>query len=269
MEGKILELSELKEENGALKERLKLLNYCLNTLLFDGITILDKEGKIIYVNETKAERIGYTEEELIGIKPVEIIAERDLPRYVEEFDEALYKREIPRFFEYTVKHKDGREIPMEIRFTVLYDREGRPIGAIGVSRDITYQRKIEQRLLESEEKYRLIFESTGTAMLTTSYDGTILLVNKEFERLSGYSKEELSGKKKISDFIKSSLPRTNSLSDYYPYSKRYECLFINRSGKKRNLIVIENLISTEQVKIISLMDITENKKILRKLKKYQ
>ncbi len=267
MKGKSLGLSELEKENRALKEQLELLNYCLDTLLFDGVTILDKEGKIAYVNKTKAERIGYTKGELIGIKPIEIVAERDLSRYVDEFEKALYKREIPNFFEYTVKHKNGKEIPMEIKFTVLYDREGEAIGAIGVSRDITYQRRIEQRLLESEEKYRLIFESTGTAMLTTSCDGTILLVNKEFEKLSGYSKEELSGKKKINDFIKSGLPRTNSLSDSYP--KRYECLFINRSGKKKNLIVVENLISTERAKIISLMDITKNKKILKKLKEYQ
>ncbi len=46
-------------------------------------------------------------------------------------------------------------------------------------------------LRESEDKYRTIFETTGTATVIIEEDTTISLANKEFEKLSGYSKEEV------------------------------------------------------------------------------
>ncbi len=264
-------LKEQREENRVLRDRLDLLDSCLN-ILFDGVTVLNTEGEIVYVNRIKAERIGYTQEELIGIKPIQIIAEKDLKRYVDEFEKVLYKGEIPRFFEYTVKHKNGREIPMEISFSILHNAAGKVIGAVGASRDITHERSITQKLIESEEKYRFIFEATGTAMLTTSEDGIIRMVNKDFERLFGCSKDEVIGKKKLSDFMKDTLPPATELSPSYP--KRYECVFIDKSGKKINLIVIENILpknpaSTEYEKVIALIDVTENKKVMREMEKYQ
>ena len=266
-----LMIEKLREENSVLKDKLDLLDSCLN-ILFDGVTVLDTEGKIVYVNKIKAERIGYTQEELIGIKPIQIIAEKDLERYVNEFERVLYKGEIPRFFEYTVKHKNGREIPMEISFSILHDAEGKVIGAVGASRDITNERIITQKLIESEEQYRFIFESTGTAMLTASNDGIIQMVNNDFERLFGYSKKEVIGKMKLSDFMKEGI--SSNFDASYSYPNRFEAEFFDKFGKKMNLIVIENILpknsaSAEHEKVIALIDVTENKKVMREMEKYQ
>ncbi len=266
-----LMIEKLEEENKALKEKLDLLDSCLD-ILFDGVTVLDTEGKIAYANKIKAERIGYTQEELIGIKPIQIIAERDLQRYINEFERVLYNGEIPRFFEYTVKHKSGKEIPMEISFSILHNSKGEVIGAVGASRDITNERAITQKLIESEEKYRVIFESTGTAMLTVSNSEIIQMVNKDFERLFGYSKEEVVGKKKLTDFMKDNTPAEIEASHTYP--KRYETEFLNKVGKKINLIVIENVLpknsnSAENEKVVALIDVTENKKVMKEMEKYQ
>lgn len=262
---------ELVEENRDLLRQLELLNSCLD-ILFDGVTILDTDRKVIYVNKIKAERIGYTKEELIGIDPIAFVADKDLQRYREEFYQILYKEEVPKYTEYNIKHKDGREIPMEISFTVLKDPEGKLIGGVGASRDISQQRNLMRKLVDSEEKYRLIFESSGTAMLTTSDDGTILMPNQNFERLSGYARDELIGKKKISDFFRKGLSNSNRLAQTYPM--RYERVFINRFEKKKNVIVIENIltsdpIAAEKEKVIALIDITESKRVMREMKNYQ
>ncbi|GAI15672.1 unnamed protein product, partial [marine sediment metagenome] len=52
-----------------------------------------------------------------------------------------------------------------------------------------------------EEKYRTTFENTGTAMAIIEEDTTISLVNHQFEILTGYSKEEIEGKKRWTEFV--------------------------------------------------------------------
>jgi len=74
-------------------------------------------------------------------------------------------------------------------------------GAIITSGDITFRTLTEKALQESEERYRTIFESTGTAMITGREDTIILMVNSEFETLSGYSKKEIEGKKSWKEFV--------------------------------------------------------------------
>ena len=61
--------------------------------------------------------------------------------------------------------------------------------------------KTENALRESEEKYRTTFENTGTAMSIGEEDTTISMVNKMYEKLSGYSKEEIEGKKRWTEFV--------------------------------------------------------------------
>ncbi|HID42875.1 MAG TPA: PAS domain S-box protein, partial [Archaeoglobaceae archaeon] len=55
-------------------------------------------------------------------------------------------------------------------------------------------KKAIKKLEESERKYRTTFEHTGTAMTIIEGDTTLSLVNSEFEKLSGYKKEEVVGR---------------------------------------------------------------------------
>ncbi|MGQ9570705.1 MAG: PAS domain S-box protein [Thermodesulfovibrionales bacterium] len=59
---------------------------------------------------------------------------------------------------------------------------------------MTGRKKAEEALRASEEKYRVVFETTGTAIVIVE-DDIISMVNTEFEKLSGYPKEEVEGKK--------------------------------------------------------------------------
>ena len=92
-------------------------------------------------------------------------------------------------------------------------------------------------LRESEDKYRTIFETTGTATVIIEEDTTIALANKEFEKLSGYSKEEVEGKKSWTDFVahKDDLDRmmayhTARRIDPNRAPRNYEYKFIDKNG---------------------------------------
>ncbi|MBN2288165.1 MAG: PAS domain S-box protein [Candidatus Glassbacteria bacterium] len=119
---------------------------------------------------------------------------------------------------------------------------------------------------ESEEKYRAFFENTGTAVLIGDEDTTILMANAEFERLSGYSREEMEGKKSWTEFLsQEDLERMQSyhksrLIDPDSAPKGYEFRFIDRQGMVKDLLVNVSMIPGTKKNIASFIDLTKRKK---------
>ena len=72
---------------------------------------------------------------------------------------------------------------------------------VHVAINITGRKRAEEALKESEDKYRAIFENTGTSMVILEEDTTISLANEEFEKLTGYTKDEIEGKKTWTEFV--------------------------------------------------------------------
>jgi diguanylate cyclase (GGDEF)-like protein/PAS domain S-box-containing protein len=136
---------------------------------------------------------------------------------------------------------------------------------------LTEQDCIEQALRESENYYRTIFENTGTAMLVIEEDITISLVNTEAEKLFGYSREELEGRKKWVEFVaKDELERLEERHrlrkmDPARVPKVYEFNLINKQGAVRNISMTVAIIPGTMKSVASLLDITERKEAERKL----
>jgi len=128
--------------------------------------------------------------------------------------------------------------------------------------ELIEHRQAEAALQESKEKYRTIFENTGTVMLILEEDMTISMVNTEFERLSGYSREEVEGKKLWTEFaVKEDLERMKEyhrLRRIAPDSvpKRYEFRPLDRQGNVKNAVIAVEMIPGTKKSVVSFMDIT-------------
>jgi PAS domain S-box-containing protein len=128
--------------------------------------------------------------------------------------------------------------------------------------ELIEHRQAEAALQESKEKYRTIFENTGTVMLILEEDMTISMVNTEFERLSGYSREEVEGKKLWTEFaVKEDLERMKEyhrLRRIAPDSvpKRYEFRPLDRQGNVKNAVIAIEMIPGTKKSVVSFMDIT-------------
>ena len=159
------------------------------------IFMLDPEGYVATWNRG-AERIkGYTAAEIIGqhfsvFYPAEAIASR-WPEKELEFAarDGRFEDEGWRIA------KDGREFWANVVITALRDPEGRLVGFGNVSRDLTERRRAEQHLRESEERFRLIIDSTlDYAIFMLDPDGNVASWNAGAERIKGYRADEIIGR---------------------------------------------------------------------------
>lgn len=152
------------------------------------------------------------------------------------------------------------------RFIPAIERELREV-------EVWRERKItREKLKESETLYRTIVETTGTATIIVEEDMTIFLVNTEGEKLSGYSKGEIQGKKRWTEFIgKEELDRLKKYHllrrvDPATAPMTYETRMVDRQGNIKDVIVTISMIPGTRRSVASILDITKSKKVESELK---
>jgi diguanylate cyclase (GGDEF)-like protein/PAS domain S-box-containing protein len=223
----------------------------------DSIILHDFEGIIHYANDVACRLYGYTREELMQKRVFDLAVGESTEENQFRLNELKTKGSI--IFD-AVFGKDGALTPVEINAKVL-EVGGRQL-VMSVARDITERKRMEKELQLSEQKYRTIFNSTGTASIAIEADTTISLINREFEIMSGYSKEETEGKKSWKEFIVGdrlaemvgyhNLRRTDP--DSAP--KQYETEFLTRKGGIRQVIVTVSMITGTSQSIAFILDIS-------------
>ncbi len=134
-----------------------------------------------------------------------------------------------------------------------------------IYRESSRRMEAEEELRKSEERYRIIFEHTGTPTIIVQEDMTISMANKEFERFSGYSTEEIEGKINLLEFIlKDDLARLKEFYDQItfvgkPETSSVEFRFVNKQGNVKDIITIVSMIPGTRMRVASLLEITERK----------
>jgi len=167
----------------------------------------DASGVIKFVNHKFCEISGYSPDELIG-KPHSIVRHPDMPK--EAFADLWSTIKSGKVWRGVVKNKkkDGSAYIVDALIVPIMNEDGEAIEYIGIRHDITelenYKEIIEKQLADKseglKEKINLIkeYEKTidaSTACSRTNKNGVIIYVNDKFCKMSGYSKDELLGKK--------------------------------------------------------------------------
>jgi PAS domain S-box-containing protein len=189
------DLTERKRAEQESAERGAKLNQIMDTASV-AIFLVDPSGRITHANRRMTEMFGCQMQDLVGSEYVSLVhpSEQEdgrrkmlalLASQIESVDlERLYwRRDGTAFW----GHLSGR------RFN---DPQGRSIGLIGVIADIDTRKRTEERLRESEERYRQLFEAESDAVfLIDNETGDILMANAAASAMYGYSREELLAKK--------------------------------------------------------------------------
>ncbi|MBM4241971.1 MAG: PAS domain S-box protein, partial [Euryarchaeota archaeon] len=205
---RITELEKSEIEHEKVQESFKRLNY-QNKLILEsvgeGIYGVDLEGNVTFFNPSAENITGYNAEEVIGKYQHTILhhTKKDGSPYPAE-ECPVYTTLVDGISRHITDEifwrKDGTSFPVEYTSAPIKDR-GNIIGVVVIFHDVTERKKAEKDIKDSETKYKSIFENTGTATVIVEEDTTISLVNTEFEKLSGYSKEEIEGKKSWTEFV--------------------------------------------------------------------
>ncbi len=181
---------QLDESHSALRASEERFRSVVNSAS-DGIVSADNHGAIMSWNRGAQKIFGYAEEEVLG-KPVEVLMPE---RYREAHRKALERmhstgelRLAGKILEVHGLRKDGSEFPVELSLSTW--KAGGELFCTAILRDITERKRAEEELRKSEERFRLLTESTLTGVYLIQ-DNLFRYINPALASVFGYRAEEV------------------------------------------------------------------------------
>jgi len=184
-------LKQLEHELRRSQEKLQRIFDCAP----DGITVNDFDGTVTEVNERMVELHSYnSKEEVIGRSAYEFVAPEEHQKMKGNLRETL-NNGVSRGVEYNFLKVDGSRFPVELASSVLRDVDGKPIGFIAVTRDITQRKLDEEALRLSQEFSSSLLRNSPNPIVVINPDASIEYVNPAFENMTGFTSAEIVGAK--------------------------------------------------------------------------
>jgi PAS domain S-box-containing protein len=270
-----LDITKRKEFEKKLKESRNRYQRLVDTLPY-GMEEVNLNGEMVFLNKAYHQILGYEPGELIGKHIWDFEPSREETEKLKNYFKKL-KEERPEPEPYVSQNvcKDGEIIDVLVDWDYMFNEQGELTGFISVVTDITEKKQAEEELKESEQKYRTVFENTGTATIIVEEDKTISLVNKEFEKLSGFSKDEIENTKRWMDFVD---PEDVKIIEKYHRDRRlkdgnapnqYEFDFTDKDGNPHTVVAMVDMIPHTQKSVASFLDITKLRKAEKEKEKLQ
>ncbi len=203
----------------------------------DMLFTVDLKGRFLFVNNAFKKCLGYSKKEMMKINGFVLVHPDDQEKVRRQFGQIIAGKTVDNM-EYRYKTKAGRYIHILNNAAPIFDFQGNIVAAIGIARDISYRKKIEEELQkahdelehrvavrtaellklneklnkeiidrkriekalrESEEKYRAIFESFHDVYYRTDKEGLVTIISPSVRTHAGYNPEDIIGNP-VTDF---------------------------------------------------------------------
>lgn len=163
----------------------------------------NKDGLITLFNRAAENLLGYRSEEMVGkLTPEVFHLPEEVERRAEQFSRELgvdlkpgfdvfvirAKLNLPNEYEWTYVHKDGRHIPVLLSVTAIYDESENITGFLGIAKDISKRKALENKLRQSENRFRSLFSSSPDPIWIID-NHYFVECNRAATKLLGYSDE--------------------------------------------------------------------------------
>jgi PAS domain S-box-containing protein len=229
------------------------------------VLVRERQGRMVLFNRTAEEITGYQFPEVAGKRVWDVFIDAKGAEPSRDIFKRLLAGEEPEEYEAYWKTKKGDRRLLQLSNATLIGGDGNVEYVITTGIDITESRRAEEKLKESEERYRTVFESSGTAMCIVDRDARIIFLNHEFERITGYRAREVVGKKMFTDFLpgegaasfKSYLEDIQRSSAESPI--HFECELVAKDGYVLNMMANVGFMPGLDTNAVSLIDVTQEK----------
>ncbi|HEY3198677.1 MAG TPA: PAS domain S-box protein [Nitrospirales bacterium] len=251
---------------------------------------LDQDGGFVHINTTAIEKLGYTQVDVAQKKLWEIVPEecRETVRHY-----LLRLKSEEGSLETVFLTQAGGRLDVEIHTTVLFDQgSGSLVYTRAFVRDITARKTLEAEvrrhtegleqevtrrtkdLVESQERYKILFDEAADSVLMVNPDGDIVAVNRRQETVLRYPEEQLAGRR----FLELVLPKDQAavaalMKEIVGGARKtptVEVKIFDRAGRPvpMELDLTSIQAGARTFLLVQLRDITERKRLERELQEY-
>ncbi|RLI33803.1 hypothetical protein DRO66_09705, partial [Candidatus Bathyarchaeota archaeon] len=270
-----------EERVAAVQERAAVID-----AMSEALIVLNPDGQIISCNPAHLKMFRRSSaDEILGrnfseLREVFCDPEEDIPKMLGVF-RAIVQNGLSKPVEVRVRRADGEELTVSASVSLQRDAIGNPLNVIAILRDITPQKRLQEMEREAAVTRMAVemIEGMLEAVTIMDLDGTIRQVNSEFERGSGYKKEEIVGKTAIELGIIYKEENQRIEKEIIPklmnegFVRNIETVVMSKDGTRFSALMSWRLMKDAQGNpksiIATVTDITELKQAEEQLREYQ
>jgi len=263
-------MARVLRRNRELKQEVRRSEYRYRDLLenaTDFIFTMDKRGNFVFLNNRFSSLTGFHKEEWMEKPFQDLVHPGDRIRIGSHYE--MIQQGRARVFESRIVHQNNHLIYVSFSVSPIIEK-GMIQGAMGIGRDITEQKQMEQEILELKNFNESIIQSMEAGLLTIDLDGMITSLNLGGEKITGWSEKEIVGnlfETILSPERMEILPTDTRLNRLPPYSR--EATIMTRGDKRISI----GYTATDRIDnagkkvgtIISFRDMTELKQMQTQL----
>ena len=217
-------------------------------------------GDILECNQTLADVIGRSKEEIVGNSFLELYASESIDAAQQTSQAFVETGEVVRQ-ERTLRRANGSTIDVLLQATPMRDETGKIVASRSTWRDVTKQKEAERALASQEALYRTLIEAAPQIIWVADADGQVALLNKAWHEFSGRTDEESLGTRWAEALHPEDLPDVLAKWERaYNHGETYsgECRFQAKDGSYETFIFIGTPVRDDSGKIINWVGINTN-----------
>ena len=191
--GILRDITKQRQAEAALRESEEKYRNILESIQ-EGYYETDLKGNYVFFNEAFANILGVSKNELRGKSYKGFVDNQGFQRTFETFNQVFRTGKPAMVYGWEVIRKDGSKRFLEVSISLRKDSAGNPIGFKGIVRDVSERKWAEKALLESEAKYRTLFEAAQSGIFLVR-DDQFIDCNSYTLKIFGCTREQIIGRR--------------------------------------------------------------------------
>ena len=192
--GFAFDITERKQMVDALRDSEESYRQIVETAE-EGIWRIDASSTTTFVNHKMAHMLGYTRSEMLG-EPLFAFMDDEEKERTREFIERR-RGGIREQHESRFRHRDGRDVWTIVSTAPILNDDGSYVGALAMVTDITDRRAAGEQIRRLSQFLEASIDNASVWLDVMDEDGNVLIWNRAAEEISGYSRDEVLGKRTV------------------------------------------------------------------------